>query len=56
MKQIILIFILTPLLSFSQIINKNLFFDGLNREYIIYVPNSYDGTSEVPLLFNFNLI
>ena len=54
MKKIILIFILTPLLSFSQIINKNLFFDGLNREYIIYVPNSYDGTSEVPLLFNFH--
>ena len=28
--------------------------DGMNREYIIYVPNSYDGTSAVPLLLNFH--
>ena len=28
--------------------------DGINREYIIYVPNSYDGTSAVPLLLNFH--
>lgn len=28
--------------------------DGIAREYILYVPASYDGTSEVPLLFNFH--
>ena len=28
--------------------------DGMNREYILYVPNSYDGTSAVPLLLNFH--
>ena len=24
------------------------------REYILYVPNSYDGTTDVPLMFNFH--
>lgn len=27
---------------------------GLNREYVLYIPNSYDGTSAVPILFNFH--
>jgi len=27
---------------------------GINREYILYVPNSYDGTSAVPLMLNFH--
>ena len=28
--------------------------DGINREYVLYIPNSYDGTSAVPVLFNFH--
>ena len=28
--------------------------DGINREYILYVPKSYDGTSPVPLMLNFH--
>ena len=28
--------------------------DGLTREYSIYVPSSYDGTIDFPLLFNFH--
>ena len=28
--------------------------DGVNREYILYIPNSYDGTSSVPLMLNFH--
>ncbi|MEJ6776159.1 MAG: PHB depolymerase family esterase [Crocinitomicaceae bacterium] len=28
--------------------------DGLNREYVLYIPNSYDGTSVVSLLVNFH--
>ena len=28
--------------------------DGLDREYILYVPSSYDGLSAVPLMFNFH--
>lgn len=33
---------------------RTLVHDGEVREYILYIPNSYDGTSEVPLLFNFH--
>jgi polyhydroxybutyrate depolymerase len=28
--------------------------DDETREYILYIPNSYDGTSDIPLLFNFH--
>ena len=38
----------------QQQMNKNLFFDGQNRNYIIYIPSSYDGTTQVPLVFNFH--
>ena len=27
---------------------------GVNREYLLYIPKSYDGTQDVPLLFNFH--
>ncbi len=33
---------------------QTLVHDGMNREYILYVPNSYDGTSSIPLLLNFH--
>lgn len=33
---------------------QTLVHDGLNREYILYIPNSYDGTSAVPLMLNFH--
>ena len=28
--------------------------DGINREYILYIPDTYDGTSAVPLMLNFH--
>ena len=34
--------------------NQTLQYDGLTRQYSIYVPASYDGTVEFPLLFNFH--
>jgi len=34
--------------------NQTLQYDGLTREYNIYVPASYDGTTSFPLLFNFH--
>ena len=34
--------------------NRNLFFDGENREYIIYVPAIYNGTQAVPIMFSFH--
>ena len=32
----------------------NITFDGLDREYTIYVPSSYDGLTPVPLIFSFH--
>jgi len=33
---------------------RTMFFDGNNREYIIYVPSIYDGSEAYPLMFNFH--
>ena len=54
MKKILLLLLIIPLASASQIINKTMYFDGLDREYIIYIPLSYDGSQDVPLLFSFH--
>ena len=48
-------FFLTPFLFFSQSqITETLFFDGENREYIVYIPSSYNGTIELPVVFSFH--
>ena len=39
---------------FGQQLNRTLFFDGQNRSFIVYVPSSYDGNTQVPVLFNFH--
>ena len=39
----------------SKSYNTNtIFHNGINREYIIYVPESYDRTSSIPLVLNFH--
>ena len=59
-------FFLTILNSCNEDYNKNpeecysnnnaqsIVHDGFNREYVLYIPNSYDGTSSVPLMLNFH--
>ena len=68
MKKSILLFvlILTIFSSCEKDYNKNLeecsfnnnvqsiVHDGVNREYVLYIPDSYDGTSSVPLMLNFH--
>ena len=68
MKKLILLFtiVLTILSSCREEDDKNLeecysnnnkqsiVHDGVNREYVLYIPNSYDGTSSVPLMLNFH--
>ena len=50
---LILIFIISNNVSFAQeYISETIQHDGLIREYSIYVPASYDGTTNFPLLFN----
>jgi len=49
----LIIFITTINVSFAQgYISETIQHDGLIREYSIYVPASYDGTTNFPLLFN----
>ena len=49
----LLIFIATINVNFAQgYISETIQHDGLIREYSIYVPASYDGTANFPLLFN----
>jgi polyhydroxybutyrate depolymerase len=39
---------------YSNTNTQTIVHDGLNREYVLYVPTSYDGTSSVPLMLNFH--
>ena len=51
----ILIYLLTPLFVYSQQqITETMLFDGVDREYIIYVPEIYQDGDEVPVLFSFH--
>ena len=38
----------------QQQITRNLFFDGSNRSYILYIPSVYNSSIQVPLMFNFH--
>jgi len=49
------LFIICTSFSYAQgYISETIEYDGLTREYSIYVPASYDGTTSFPLLFNFH--
>ena len=54
-NKILLLFLSIPLFGISQQqINKTMIYDGNAREYIIYIPASYDGSNSYPLLFSFH--
>ena len=44
----------TPTTNTTGLFTQMLSYDGITREYVIYVPDSYDGTSAVPLMLNFH--
>ena len=51
----LLIFILIFKISLSQdFISQTIYYDGNNREYELYIPEHYNDSNEVPLLFNFH--
>ena len=51
----LLLFIVCISFSYAQgYISETIQYDGLTREYSIYIPASYDGTTSFPLLFNFH--
>ena len=53
-----LLFIFSLLFSITSnsqdFISQSLQYDGNNRQYELYIPQSYDGSENVPLLFNFH--
>ena len=49
-----LTFIGSQTIKAQTLLNQNLMHDGNNREYALYIPAGYDGSQEVPLLFNFH--
>ena len=64
MNKIISIFLLAVLIFSCKKTSRELYnndlnvrriqHDGITREYILYVPQSYNGSNKVPLLFNFH--
>lgn len=57
MKKIILIlsiFYLPTLIFGQQTINGSIIHDGLQRDFILYVPENYTADNAVPLVFNFH--
>lgn len=42
------------LIKAQQTINYDILVDSVEREFMIYVPASYDGTTSVPLVFSFH--
>jgi polyhydroxybutyrate depolymerase len=52
---IILFIILLPITCLAQqTINGSITHDGIERDYILYIPESYTGSTEVALVFNFH--
>ena len=58
LKRVIVITILTVLFTFSvhaqDFIQKELMHDGIQREYMVYIPSIYDSSIKVPLVLNFH--
>ncbi len=55
MKNLLILLLVTCNVAHSQqTITSSIMHDGLQRDYILYVPANYTGSQNVPLLFNFH--
>lgn len=55
MKKLLSVIILFPMIGLSQeLITNNIFYDGHNREYTIYIPQTYSSLNPEPILFAFH--
>ena len=58
MFKTVLPFIFIGIFSFNnfgqQTLSRSITHDGIQRDYILYIPANYSGISEIPLLFNFH--
>ena len=41
-------------ISAQQTINGSMIHNGIQRDYILYIPAIYDGSTDVPLVLNFH--
>ena len=41
-------------LGYSNTSTQTILYDGINREYLLYIPDSYDGKISTPLMLNFH--
>lgn len=53
-KLLILLFSIPILLNAQQTLTETIFHNNVLREYIVYIPASYDEDNPVPLMFNFH--
>ena len=52
---VLLLFVVCTFSSFAQqTINASITHDGIQRDYILYIPEIYDGNTAVPLVLNFH--
>lgn len=51
---LVIIMFYTIFSNAQQTLNETMLHDGATREYIVYIPKIYDGSTPVPLLFNFH--
>ncbi len=54
MKKIITTILLLPLIATAQLTSNTIDINGTTREYLTYVPVSYDGSTAVPVVFCFH--
>ena len=48
----IIYFSLNPELTFSQVQTDSFIFEGVLRDYIVFLPQNYNGVDKLPLVFN----
>ena len=51
---LVIVFLLSSVVRSQQTINGSIIHDGLEREYILYIPEIYDSGTSVPLVYNFH--
>ena len=47
-----IIFFLFPIISFAQIDSSSFIFEGIERNYLVFLPRDYNGTEKMPVVFN----
>ena len=49
---LLIILLLTPIISFAQIDTASFEFEGITRDYLVFLPKSYDGVTQMPVVLN----